>query len=529
MLLAAEQVTGQPIGLPVIEGRPTTVLDLGQLALGGWPTGYQLQVLTMPVHGTLSTAGGRFVYQPAEAFWSLGSDSVTFGWGPPGQWETVFDVLLLAGMHGSEVLYDDFEAPTLSPLWWVDDPAGALRLSPTAALAGQHGLVVPAAGAGLWFPACTGAPAGCSGEGGGETGGGTVVTLRPPLGHTPHDDGSEGVVVYAAGSPGEALFELRLRSRLDGSTEMAATALDHPASQAELRRFTPWAVLPPGAVRVRLDSWLAPFGSSDGGLRLWLDDLSVASLGGLDNSQAPFVTQELGSWPTGAEVGLGFDLDEVHLHRAGEGQDAASFVVAQELFADSFEAGGVESWSVASGSSDALQVSSAGALSGALGLVSSLRGGAAGWLERSLAPATPVFNARFRLDAHPARLPPGGALEVFAASSADGVARLELWLRQGGGGMQLQLVVREDGDSRLESAWQSVPGAAHVVELQWRAASGEPVANGLARLWVDGSRVAELRGLDTDQQQLAEIAFGSLAVPAAAAGALLLDAFQSWR
>lgn len=525
LALGAEQVSGQVMTVPVLAGQEARI-ELVELWPGGLQAGAQVGVLMPPLHGALAPVLGGWSYQPLERFWSLGSDSLAVGWYVGGELQARQEVWLVAAVHGTQIWADDFEAPVLQTQWQVDDPENGLLLSPEAALSGLRGLEVPASGAGLRFSSCDSGSGACN-EGGGETGGGTVVTWRPPLGRTPGQGGDAGVIVLALGSPQPSAADVRARVGPNEEVEVAASALERADSGSTERVFTPWVRVGDLASSLRLDVWVASESAPSGGLRLWVDDLAVASLAGLDNAGIALSPSSIGSWPTAAELGLGLELDSVSFYRAFVDAPPVALARSSGRFADGFEDGTLAAWTSVTGAGTVLQVTSASALAEGWGLLASL-GAGAGRLERALGTPVSVLNTRLRVDARAARPPQNAPVKIFAASSTEGAERLELWLRQRSGSHQLQTVAIADGGTRIASAWQPLTSAVHDVEIQWRAATGAATSNGLARLWIDGKIAAELVGIDSDGQKLDEIAFGTLQVPVDSTGSFRLDDLQAW-
>lgn len=522
-----------PFTFPVLGRSPVLTIPLSALTPPGGSAPVAASVASPTLHGTTLVVAGGLSYQPRESFWSLGSDSLMTELTFPGAVSSFATIHLVAAFHGREIHRDDFEGPELSSAWMVSDPSAGLELRPESALNGAQGLLVPQAAATLTFPNCAALPniEPCNGHtGGGEQGGGSVIILHPPPLRTAFETETE-TVIYAAGQAAAPAFDLRLRRTVTGAHEVAASGL-----AGVVRVFTPWIPVPEAATRVRLDAWLkdgvpGELGeptTASGGLRLWLDDRAVAGLSGLDNAFQSFASQLVGQRPASFTPPPDFDLDGVRLYRAAGGEASATFQTTELLFADGFEGGNLGAWGGGTVGTGALTIAAEAALSGAWGLRTEIVAlGSAGLIEPL--PAGAALNLRFRLDPRPALLPQVESVRVLAATRSNGTGGFELQLRYRATGLQLKAVVIDDLGARHSTAWRAITSAPHTLELQWRAASGAAVPNGLLRWWLDGALAVELKGLDNDSQALETVALGAFNAPAGASGALFLDGFEVWR
>jgi hypothetical protein len=74
----------------------------------------------------------------------------------------------------------------------------------------------------------------------------------------------------------------------------------------------------------------------------------------------------------------------------------------------------------------------------------------------------------------------------------------------------------------------AISNAWHVVEVEWQAASAAGANNGLYSLWVDGTLMGTISGVDNDTHRLDQAKLGVTAgVDATTSGSMLFDHFES--
>jgi hypothetical protein len=119
---------------------------------------------------------------------------------------------------------------------------------------------------------------------------------------------------------------------------------------------------------------------------------------------------------------------------------------------------------------------------------------------------------------------------VFLAFSEAPLKRLVLlMLRRIGGQYAIGAHVRRDDDTLAKSAFVPITDGPHAVELDWQKAGAPGADDGRFELWIDGTSVLTLTGLDNDERPVDFVRMGALSVKAGASGTLYFDEFVSRR
>src|SRR5262249_27387827 len=95
---------------------------------------------------------------------------------------------------------------------------------------------------------------------------------------------------------------------------------------------------------------------------------------------------------------------------------------------------------------------------------------------------------------------------------------------------QLRTGVLNDSGTPVYGSYTDISDAAHMVELDWRAASAAGANNGSVTLWIDEVQKGTMSGIDNDQQRIDRVRLGAVSgLTAGTSGTFYLDAFISRR
>jgi subtilisin family serine protease len=194
---------------------------------------------------------------------------------------------------------------------------------------------------------------------------------------------------------------------------------------------------------------------------------------------------------------------------------------ADGIFADGFETGGLSRWSSQTGSSK-LSVSSVAAFAGRFGLTTTVSSGSSGYVTDAAPAAVTAYHARFGFDGR-AFETGGKAVDVFTALTSKSALVLEVQYRRDTSGItQIRLGAARSGPTSW-SSWVALGTGRHTVEVGWQSATAASVS-----LWLDGTRVALLTGLDTRSYTIDSIRLGpSVGLARTMSGELQFDRFVS--
>ena len=204
------------------------------------------------------------------------------------------------------------------------------------------------------------------------------------------------------------------------------------------------------------------------------------------------------------------------------------------IFADGFESGDLAAWSAAQTGRGDLSVSAgAGMASTALGLQAVMDDRHGVYVQDDSPNQEARYRARFYLD--PGASGPREArgrlrTPVFLAfSDAPPKRQVQVVLRRLEGQYSLAAHVRRDDETVAKTGFTAITAAPHAVEIDWRRASRPGADDGALELWVDGTPVAALSGIDNDERSVDFVRLGALNVKAGASGTLWFDEFESRR
>jgi hypothetical protein len=204
------------------------------------------------------------------------------------------------------------------------------------------------------------------------------------------------------------------------------------------------------------------------------------------------------------------------------------------IFADDFETGDTSRWSASMTDGGDLTVSGAAALAGsALGL-QGVVDDAAGIFVADESPLNEDrYRARFYFDTN--GFDPGEAqgrlrTRILLVLEEAPVRRLAaIVLRRQLGAFSLLGRARRDDNSQANTGFFPIADGEHFVEIDWRRSSGPDASDGSFEMFIDGTSVSLLTGLDNSLSSVDFVRLGALSVKAGASGTLFWDEFESRR
>jgi hypothetical protein len=224
----------------------------------------------------------------------------------------------------------------------------------------------------------------------------------------------------------------------------------------------------------------------------------------------------------------------------GYGQDGDSLGVFGQrfepdlIFRDDFETGTLAAWSTSVTDSGDLSVSTAAALRFTTAGLQGLVNDTAGIYVQDDRPADEWrYRARFYFD--PNGFDPGEAsgrfrTRLFILFEEAPTRRLAaIVLRRQGGAYSLRGRCRLDDNTQANTPFIPLTDEPHAIELSWRRSSGPDAEDGQLELFIDGTSVSVLTGLDNSISAVDFVRMGALSVKAGASGTMYWDEFISRR
>lgn len=201
------------------------------------------------------------------------------------------------------------------------------------------------------------------------------------------------------------------------------------------------------------------------------------------------------------------------------------------IFADGFETGTLSAWSASATNGGNLVVTTTAALVGGRGMQVRIVNNTAMYLTDDRPAAEARYRARFYFDPNTIAMSNGNAHYIFYGyTTGNTTVVLRLEFRFSTPNYQLRAALLTDAGSWRTGAWVTLSDAPQVVEFDWRAATAVGANNGGLTLWLDGTQVTALTGVDNDTRRLERIRLGPVAgLDTGTRGAYFLDAFEARR
>ena len=152
-----------------------------------------------------------------------------------------------------------------------------------------------------------------------------------------------------------------------------------------------------------------------------------------------------------------------------------------------------------------------------------------GFVQDDSPAAESLYRARFYVDLAGLTAGPGDSFEHFVAYAAGGTGVFDLSLEDSGSAMALVATARDGSGAHSVTAVPVLPTSYFALELEWKA-SDPAAANGYLHLWVDGTEVAGLSGLDNETARIDTVRWGVVdGLESTTSGTMNLDEFVSRR
>lgn len=210
--------------------------------------------------------------------------------------------------------------------------------------------------------------------------------------------------------------------------------------------------------------------------------------------------------------------------------DETQVVVSDLIFEDGFESGNFSAWSARIDSQSDLSVSPIAAMEGSYGMAALIDDTTAMYVRDDSPSNEARYRARFSFDPNGIAMASGNRHRIMAATNGvSELARVDVrWTSTDG--YQLLASVRDDAGVYASTAWTPITDAPHAIEIDWRAASAPGANDGSLSLYVDGTLVQTLGGIDNDTHRVQQARLGpQRGIDAGTSGTELFDRFVSRR
>jgi sugar lactone lactonase YvrE len=200
------------------------------------------------------------------------------------------------------------------------------------------------------------------------------------------------------------------------------------------------------------------------------------------------------------------------------------------IFADGFESGTLAAWSIATTGGGDLSVSAAAALVGTRGMQAVINDNTAIYVTDISPTAESRYRVRFYFDPNSIPMAQGDTHLTFDGRNAANTTLLRVQFRWNGSQYLVRAGLISDGTSFTSTPWLAIADARHAIELDWRASTVAGANNGGLTLWIDGSQLANLTGVDNDTRRIDTARLGAVSgIDNGTRGTTYFDAFESRR
>lgn len=201
------------------------------------------------------------------------------------------------------------------------------------------------------------------------------------------------------------------------------------------------------------------------------------------------------------------------------------------IFRDGFEAGDLSAWSKKATDGGDAAVTDGAALAGDKGLALTVDDAAALFARDDTPAREGHYRARFTLDPNSISMRAAARLTIFSATSREPVGKpFKLQLRKKDRKYQVLLQVLQPPASPARTAWLDIPDGPTAIEIEWLRARSASAHDGLARIWIGDTQVAELPGLGNGTLAVDDVKLGAPAgADGTTRGTLYIDHFEARR
>lgn len=274
-------------------------------------------------------------------------------------------------------------------------------------------------------------------------------------------------------------------------------------------------------------------GANDGFAGLWVNDVLVDSLAGLDTDTSRISRINLGATDSIPAISSGSIYFDAFESRQGEhiglepNGPTLSAPLTDLIFKDDFESGDFALWSSTSLGGGDLSVSSPSALFGLYGMQAIINDTTSMGVT-DFSPTDEVqYHARFYLDPNSISIPNNNGFSIFSAGGDAGLV-FRVALNKSGGSYTLQTQAYHDAGGAVSGQPTAITDESQLIEVAFKASSAAGVNDGYLKLWLNDALVDTIPNLDNDVRLVEYVNLGATSgVDTGTSGTLYFDQFES--
>jgi hypothetical protein len=124
----------------------------------------------------------------------------------------------------------------------------------------------------------------------------------------------------------------------------------------------------------------------------------------------------------------------------------------------------------------------------------------------------------------------GNAHYILYALTSNGVVAMRIEFGRSTTSYRIRAELRNNSANYTSTSWFNINDSPHVIEVDWRAATGVGANDGGMTLWIDGVQQANITGVNNNTRRIETIRLGAVdGIDSGTRGVEYLDAFVSHR
>jgi RHS repeat-associated protein len=200
------------------------------------------------------------------------------------------------------------------------------------------------------------------------------------------------------------------------------------------------------------------------------------------------------------------------------------------LFSDGFEAGNFSAWSSSTTDGGHLSVTTTAAIVGSKGMQAYINDNNALYVTDNNPFSETHYRARFYYDPNNIVMASANVFTLFDASNRSGTQQMSVEFGRTASDFQVRAGIRNDAGTWSYLSYTNLMDGPHAFEIEWKAATASGANNGYLTLWMDGTQLGSLTGIDNDAALIDSARWGGVSgIDSGTRGTVYFDGFVSQR
>jgi hypothetical protein len=202
----------------------------------------------------------------------------------------------------------------------------------------------------------------------------------------------------------------------------------------------------------------------------------------------------------------------------------------QSIFANGFESDNLAGWSTSITQGGDLSAQTVAAMAGVYGLRAVINDTASIYVRDNSPVNESGYRIRFLFDPNSITMGPSDAHVIAEAHTPASQSIIQAVFKNSAGGYQISAQTRVDSGIWVWTVNGALSDAPHMIEIDWRAATGAGANDGALALSIDGVVIDALSAIDNDTKRVDYVRLGAVyGMDGATLGQYYFDEFESWR